>query len=132
MTDTPIDPKLGFGPTRKLSRIDDSRGFGAVQIPSFGSMGVYHFIGLGGIGMSAIARILLQKGQKVQGSDAKESALLKQLQVEGAKVHIGHSVEALSDATSVVYSTDIKEDNVELIDAKKTATARAAPLRASQ
>ncbi|PIS03369.1 MAG: UDP-N-acetylmuramate--L-alanine ligase [Chlamydiae bacterium CG10_big_fil_rev_8_21_14_0_10_42_34] len=79
----------------------------------------YHFIGLGGIGMSALARVLLQSGQKVQGSDAKESALLNALTLEGAKVQIGHSEEAIKDAVTVIYSTDIKEDNIELIRAKE-------------
>jgi len=81
----------------------------------------YHFIGLGGIGMSAIARILLQKGAKVQGSDMSKSLLLDELEREGAKVQIGHSIDAVKDAKVVVYSTGIKEDNVELLDAKKRA-----------
>lgn len=79
----------------------------------------YHFIGLGGIGMSALARILLQRGHKVQGSDAKASLLLQELEQEGAKVQIGHNAEALASALKVIYSTDIKEDNVELAKAKE-------------
>lgn len=79
----------------------------------------YHFIGLGGIGMSALARILLQKGHKVQGSDSKSSALLETLQKEGAKVQIGHSSELMVNPLTVVYSTDIKEDNVEFAFAKR-------------
>jgi UDP-N-acetylmuramate--alanine ligase len=78
----------------------------------------YHFIGLGGIGMSALARILLQKGKKVQGSDVKESPLLEQLEREGAKVQIGHTPLALGSAETVIYSTDIKADNVEFNEAK--------------
>lgn len=79
----------------------------------------YHFIGLGGIGMSALARILMQKGHKVQGSDKAFSLLLEELQKEGAHVQIGHSAEGLLAAETVVYSTDIKEDNVEWIKAKE-------------
>lgn len=79
----------------------------------------YHFIGLGGIGMSALARILMQKGIKVQGSDVKTSALLQELEQEGAKVQIGHLAEAIIPDTTVVYSTDIKEDNVEFKQAKE-------------
>ena len=79
----------------------------------------YHFIGLGGIGMSALARILLQPGQKVQGSDLNTSALLDELQKEGAVVQIGHCAEALKECKTVIYSTDIKEENVELQEAKK-------------
>lgn len=73
----------------------------------------YHFIGLGGIGMSALARILSQKGRKVQGSDLKESTLLQELQQEGIKVLIGHSAESIQGIETVIYSTDIKKDNVE-------------------
>ncbi len=79
----------------------------------------YHFIGLGGIGMSALARVLLQRGHKVQGSDIRTSALLKALETEGAHVEVGHRVETLEGATTVIYSTDIKEDNVELMRAKE-------------
>lgn len=79
----------------------------------------YHFIGLGGIGMSALARILLQRGDIVQGSDASESPLLKQLEKEGAQVRVGHQEGDISAQTTVVYSTDIKENNVEYAAAKK-------------
>ncbi len=79
----------------------------------------YHFIGLGGIGMSALARILMQKGHSVQGSDLILSSLLKELEKEGAKVQIGHSAETLNEIETVIYSSDIKEDNVELIRAQQ-------------
>lgn len=79
----------------------------------------YHFIGLGGIGMSALARILLQKGEKVQGSDQKESGLLDQLGQEGAVVFRGHSAESIPLNATVIYSTDIKVDNVEMMRAKE-------------
>jgi UDP-N-acetylmuramate--alanine ligase len=78
-----------------------------------------HFIGLGGIGMSALARILLQQGEGVQGSDLKTSPLLDELQKEGAKVQIGHSKEGCQGATMIVYSTDVKSDNIELSSAKE-------------
>ncbi len=79
----------------------------------------YHFIGLGGIGMSALARVLLQKREKVQGSDLKASALLGQLEQEGAAVQIGHRAESIESAHIVVYSSDIKEDNVEIVRARE-------------
>jgi len=79
----------------------------------------YHFIGLGGIGMSALARVLLQKGVEVQGSDIRSSALLEELEREGAKVQVGHSADGLNDAEMVIYSSDIKRDNVELVRAKE-------------
>jgi UDP-N-acetylmuramate--alanine ligase len=78
-----------------------------------------HFIGLGGIGMSALARVLLQKGEAVQGSDLHGSPLLENLKKEGAKVHVGHHEDHLGLATKVVYSSDIKEDNVEFCLAKE-------------
>lgn len=78
----------------------------------------YHFIGLGGIGMSATARILLQQGHKVQGSDTSSSVLLETLQKEGADVKIGHDASHLSGAKTVVYSSAVKEENVELMEAK--------------
>lgn len=79
----------------------------------------YHFIGLGGIGMSALARILLQKGVKVQGSDVNRSILLQELEQEGATVQIGHSAELVQAVETVIYSSDIKEDNIEFIRAKE-------------
>ena len=78
-----------------------------------------HFIGLGGIGMSALARIVLQRGGNVQGSDLKSSTLLNELAKEGAIVHIGHSKEAALGATTVVFSSDVKKDNVEFTFAKE-------------
>lgn len=77
----------------------------------------FHLIGIGGIGMSALARILLQRGEKVQGSDAVMSPLLEELQKEGASIRIGHQKEGL-EGTTVVYSSAVKEDNVELQEAK--------------
>ncbi|MBM3183869.1 MAG: UDP-N-acetylmuramate--L-alanine ligase, partial [Chlamydiae bacterium] len=79
----------------------------------------YHFIGLGGIGMSALARILIQQGIKVQGSDRKESVMLEMLKKEGAIVSIGHAASQVGNAATVVYSSDIKEENEELLWAKE-------------
>lgn len=79
----------------------------------------YHFIGLGGIGMSALARIALQKGEKVQGSDAKKSALLKNLEKEGASVQIGHKGSLIKTAKAVIYSSGIAPNNEEYLYAKK-------------
>ena len=77
-------------------------------------MAGYHFIGLGGIGMSALARILLQRGEKVRGSDQVASALLDQLQDEGAQ--IGSEIQP---GDTVVYSTSIRDDHPELQRAKE-------------
>lgn len=74
----------------------------------------YHFVGIGGIGMSALARVLMQQGHRVQGSDLKRSALLEQLMQEGATVQIGHSKEALVEPATVIYTTDIHGENPEI------------------
>ncbi|MFF4590763.1 UDP-N-acetylmuramate--L-alanine ligase [Streptomyces sp. NPDC001388] len=74
-----------------------------------------HFIGIGGAGMSGIAKILAQRGAKVAGSDAKESETAAALRALGVTVHIGHAAEHLAgDASCVVVSSAIREDNPEL------------------
>ncbi|MFE9681229.1 UDP-N-acetylmuramate--L-alanine ligase [Streptomyces sp. NPDC006285] len=74
-----------------------------------------HFIGIGGAGMSGIAKILAQRGAAVAGSDAKDSATAEALRALGATVHIGHAAGHLaSDATCVVVSSAIRPDNPEL------------------
>ncbi|WP_128431072.1 UDP-N-acetylmuramate--L-alanine ligase [Streptomyces cyaneus] len=74
-----------------------------------------HFIGIGGAGMSGIAKILAQRGAKVAGSDAKESGTAEALRALGATVHIGHAAEHLADdASCVVVSSAIRQDNPEL------------------
>ncbi|KUM76271.1 UDP-N-acetylmuramate--L-alanine ligase [Streptomyces curacoi] len=74
-----------------------------------------HFIGIGGAGMSGIAKILAQRGAKVAGSDAKESGTAQALRALGVTVHIGHAAEHLADdASCVVVSSAIRQDNPEL------------------
>ncbi|WP_198539119.1 UDP-N-acetylmuramate--L-alanine ligase [Streptomyces graminilatus] len=74
-----------------------------------------HFIGIGGAGMSGIAKILAQRGARVAGSDAKESETAAALRALGATVHIGHAAGHLADdATCVVVSSAIRADNPEL------------------
>ncbi|MEU6770472.1 UDP-N-acetylmuramate--L-alanine ligase [Streptomyces sp. NPDC046759] len=74
-----------------------------------------HFIGIGGAGMSGIAKILAQRGARVAGSDAKESATAEALRALGVTVHIGHATEHLADdASCVVVSSAIRQDNPEL------------------
>ena len=79
----------------------------------------FHFIGIGGVGMSAIAQILLEMGYEVSGSDLAENKNTELLRKKGAKVYVGHSPENLGDAQVVVYSSAIKEDNPELLEAKR-------------
>lgn len=78
-----------------------------------------HFIGIGGIGMSGIARILLQNGTLVSGSDAKDSDVTRMLTAAGAQVHIGHAAENVHGADEVVLSSAIRPDNPELLEAKR-------------
>ena len=77
-----------------------------------------HFIGIGGIGISAIARFLHEKGHKISGSDIKESKTTLELQNEGIEVITPHCKEAIKDQDFVVYSAAIKDDNIELVEAR--------------
>lgn len=77
-----------------------------------------HFIGIGGAGMSGIAKILARRGARVAGSDARESATATALRALGITVHIGHDAAYLApDATAVVVSSAIREDNPEVVEA---------------
>ena len=78
-----------------------------------------HMIGIGGIGMSAIAKILQQIGYSVSGSDANKSDITKQLRKLGVKIVIGHSAKNVNDQDIVVYSSAITKTNSEIIEAKK-------------
>src|SRR3984957_3713129 len=82
-------------------------------------LGPIHFIGIGGIGMSGIAEVLVNLGYKVQGSDAADSANVKRLRDRGIRVHVGHNADNLGDAAVVVVSTAIKRDNPELVAARE-------------
>jgi UDP-N-acetylmuramate--alanine ligase len=83
------------------------------------SLGRVHFVGIGGAGMSGIARILLARGIRVSGSDAKESRALAALRAVGATVHIGHAAEHVAGADTVVVSSAIRESNRELVGARE-------------
>ena len=84
-------------------------------------MGPIHFVGIGGIGMSGIAEVLLNLGYAVQGSDAKESDNVKRLRAKGATVHIGHDAMHVIGAGAVVVSSAIKPGNAELDEARRRA-----------
>ena len=77
-----------------------------------------HFVGIGGAGMSGIARVLLARGTAVSGSDAKDSLALSALRALGAEVHVGHDAAHLGGAETVVVSTAIREGNPELVAAR--------------
>ena len=83
------------------------------------NLGIIHFIGIGGIGMSGIAEILFQSGYHVQGSDLKQSNNTNRLEKLGIKVFIGQKKSNIIDAKIIVVSTAISEKNEEFIAAKK-------------
>jgi UDP-N-acetylmuramate--alanine ligase len=78
-----------------------------------------HLVGIGGAGMSGIARILLQRGHRVSGSDLREGRALAELRALGATVHVGHRADNLGDADLVVTSTAVPRDNPELVAARE-------------
>lgn len=78
-----------------------------------------HLVGVGGAGMSGIARILLQRGHRVSGSDLKDGRLLDELRSMGGVIHIGHEADHLGDAEAVVRSTAVPDSNVELLEAER-------------
>lgn len=87
-----------------------------MQMPR--DIGPFHIIGIGGIGMSAIAEILVAKGYTVQGSDQKESANVRRLRSKGIRVFVGHDAVNLIGARYVVISTAVKATNPELAAAR--------------
>jgi UDP-N-acetylmuramate--alanine ligase len=82
-------------------------------------IGPIHFIGIGGIGMSGIAEVLMNLGYTVQGSDASDNANVKRLRDNGAKVFIGHKAEHVEGAEVLVVSSAIKRDNPELVASRE-------------
>ena len=82
-------------------------------------MGIYHFIAIGGIGMSGLAKYLLEDGHTVTGSDIADSKYIKALRDLGAHVTIGHSANNVPENSVVIVSTAIRENNPELIRAKE-------------
>lgn len=82
-------------------------------------IGPIHFVGIGGIGMSGIAEVLVNLGYAVQGSDASDNYNLDRLRKKGARVSVGHKAENVDGAEVVVVSTAIKRDNPELMAARE-------------
>jgi len=81
-------------------------------------IGPIHFVGIGGIGMSGIAEVLMNQGYTVQGSDASESANVKRLRDKGARVTVGHDGKNVEGADVIVVSSAIKRDNPEVVAAR--------------
>ncbi|SEK91418.1 UDP-N-acetylmuramate--L-alanine ligase [Roseivivax marinus] len=94
----------------------------ATKLPT--DVGPIHFVGIGGIGMSGIAEVLLNLGYTVQGSDLKASKLTERLEGLGARIFVGQSADNLADAEVVVISSAIKPGNAEL----DAARARGLPV----
>ena len=82
------------------------------------TIGLIHFVGIGGIGMSGIAEVLKNLGYAVQGSDVAENANVKRLRAQGIEVFIGHRAENLGKASVIVVSSAIKRDNPEVVAAR--------------
>lgn len=80
---------------------------------------VYFFIGIGGIGMSGLAKIALEKGNRVLGSDTKSSKTTQDLEKLGATIYYTHESCHIKEGMSIIYSTGIPHDNVELKEAKR-------------
>ena len=78
-----------------------------------------HCVGIGGIGLSGIAEILLSRGYRVSGSDMKESAVTEMLEQQGAQVFIGHNADNLGDTDLLVYSAAVSMENPELAEARR-------------
>ncbi len=78
-----------------------------------------HFIGIGGIGMSGIARYLLSQGESISGSDSKESKTVTGLREMGCEIFLGHNPENVHGASEVVTSSAIRADNPEVLEAKR-------------
>lgn len=77
-----------------------------------------HFVGIGGIGISAIARFMAKEGHIVTGSDISHGTMTKKLELEGIKITVPHSKEAIADQDLVIHSAIIKPTNIELVEAR--------------
>ncbi len=85
----------------------------------YGKIRTIHFVGIGGIGMSGIAEVLLNLGYQVSGSDLKESDITRRLAELGGRIAFGHAPENLEDADVVVTSTAVRTDNPEVLEAHR-------------
>jgi UDP-N-acetylmuramate--alanine ligase len=90
-----------------------------LDIPPAELLGRVHFVGIGGAGMSGIARVLLARGLPVSGSDAKDSRIITALRAEGARVAIGHDAANVQGAQTVVVSSAVRSNNAELVAARE-------------
>lgn len=89
------------------------------MVPEMRRVKCIHFVGIGGAGMSGIAEVLLNEGYQITGSDIAVNAVTERLSQLGATIYIGHQAENIEQASAVVVSTAISQDNPELIAAKE-------------
>ncbi|GAB4100421.1 UDP-N-acetylmuramate--L-alanine ligase [Sinomonas halotolerans] len=82
-------------------------------------LGRVHFVGIGGVGMSAVARVMVARGVPVSGSDAKDLPVMRDLAALGARIAVGYAAENLEDAETVVAGSAIRADNPELEEARR-------------
>ncbi len=87
------------------------------EIPAADRLGRVHFVGIGGAGLSAIARLMHQSGVAVSGSDANDSAVVRALRSEGIVVHLGHDAANIDGVDTVIVTTAAREDNPEIVEA---------------
>lgn len=85
----------------------------------YGKIEKIHFVGIGGIGMSGIAEVLLNLGYKVSGSDLRETEITDRLADLGGEIFYGHAAENVTDADVVVISSAVRDDNPEVVEAKE-------------
>jgi UDP-N-acetylmuramate--alanine ligase len=90
-----------------------------LSLPIPENIGAAHFIGIGGSGMSGLARMFLERGIPVSGSDRADSAALRDLAARGATVHVGHDAANLGDADTVIHTGAIWPENPEFVLAKE-------------
>jgi UDP-N-acetylmuramate--alanine ligase len=90
-----------------------------IELPKLDELGAVHFIAIGGSGMNGIASMMLAHGIPVSGSDRQDSKYLRWLEAQGARVYVGHRAQQLGDASTVVASSAIRENNPELAEARR-------------
>ena len=81
-----------------------------------------HFVGIGGIGMSGIAEVLLSLGYQVSGSDLRASAITDRLQKLGARIYAGHEASNVAGAKAVVVTSAVDQGNPEIMEARRLQT----------
>jgi len=89
------------------------------QRPTAEQLGAVHLIGVGGVGMSGVARLLLTRGIRVSGSELRDWPALAGLRALGGTIHMRHDVSNLDGVDTVVYSTAIPADHLELVEARR-------------